>query len=188
MGGDCLNVGCVPSKALIRAARAAAAVRDAGDFGVRVPEGVQMDFGQAMERMRRLRASIAPHDSVKRFSDLGIDVFIGDGRFVDAQTIEVAGDRLSFKKAVIATGARAVAPPIEGLDKVSYLTNETVFSLTELPNRLAVIGAGPIGCEMAQAFARFGSEVFLVETMHGILPKEDKDAAGFVLESMLKTV
>ncbi len=186
MGGDCLNVGCVPSKAVISAARAAAAVRDAGAFGVHVPDGVKIDFGQAMERMRRLRASIAPHDSVKRFSDLGIDVFIGEGRFIDARTVEVSGKRLSFKKAVIATGARAMAPPIEGLEAVSYLTNETVFSLTELPKRLAVIGAGPIGCEMAQSFSRFGSEVFLVETLHGILPREDRDASDIVLESMRK--
>ena len=186
MGGDCLNVGCVPSKAVIRAARAAAAVRDAGAFGVRVAGGVAMDFGRAMERMRRLRASIAPNDSVRRFSDLGIDVFIGEGRFVDARTVEVAGERLAFKKAVIAAGARAAAPPIDGLDQVRYLTNETVFSLTELPRRMAVIGAGPIGCEMAQAFARFGTEVFLVETLHGILPREDADASGIVLESMQK--
>jgi pyruvate/2-oxoglutarate dehydrogenase complex dihydrolipoamide dehydrogenase (E3) component len=186
MGGDCLNVGCVPSKAMIRAARAAAAVRDAGEFGVHVPEGVTVDFGQAMERMRRLRAAIAPHDSVQRFSDLGIDVFMGEGRFVDGHTVEVAGERLNFKKAVIATGARAAAPPIEGLQAISYLTNETVFSLTELPQRLAVIGAGPIGCEMAQAFARFGSEVLLVETLHGILPREDDDASAIVLESMQK--
>jgi pyruvate/2-oxoglutarate dehydrogenase complex dihydrolipoamide dehydrogenase (E3) component len=186
MGGDCLNVGCVPSKAVIRAARAAAAVRDAGAFGVHVPQGVSVNFSQAMERMRRLRASIAPHDSVQRFSDLGIDVFIGEGRFVDGHTVEVAGERLAFKKAVIATGARAAAPPIHGLDEISYLTNETVFSLTELPKRLAVIGAGPIGCEMAQAFARFGSEVLLVETAHGILPREDADASGIVFESMQK--
>ena len=184
MGGDCLNVGCVPSKAVIRAARAAAAVRDAGAFGVHVPQGVTVDFGQAMERMRRLRAAIAPHDSAQRFSDLGIDVFIGEGRFVDGHTAEVAGARLAFKKAVIATGARAAAPPIQGLEEISYLTNETVFSLTELPRRLAVIGAGPIGCEMAQAFARFGSEVLLVETLHGILPREDADASNIVLESM----
>jgi len=186
MGGDCLNVGCVPSKAMISAARTAAAVRYAGEFGVQVPDGVKIDFGYAMERMRRLRASIAPNDSVKRFSDLGIDVFIGTGRFIGSNTVEVAGERLPFKKAVIATGARAAAPPIEGLDQVAYLTNETVFSLTELPKRLAVIGAGPIGCEMAQAFARFGSEVLMVETMHGILPREDSDASGIVLESMLK--
>ena len=186
MGGDCLNVGCVPSKALISASRVAAAVRDAGEFGVHVPEGVKFDFGKAMERMRRLRASIAPNDSVKRFTDLGIDVFIGAGRFVDSSTIEVGGERLSFKKAVIAAGARAAAPPIAGLDEVAYLTNETIFSLTELPKRLGVIGAGPIGCEMAQAFARFGSEVFLIKTMNGILPKEDRDASDIVLKSMIK--
>jgi pyruvate/2-oxoglutarate dehydrogenase complex dihydrolipoamide dehydrogenase (E3) component len=186
MGGDCLNVGCVPSKALIGAARAAVAVRDAAEFGIHVPEGVRVDFGQVMERMRRLRASIAPNDSAKRFSELGVDVFIGNGRLVDSHTLEVAGENLRFKKAVIATGARASAPPIPGLDQVEYLTNETLFSLTELPKRLAVIGAGPIGCEMAQAFRRFGSEVFLVEAVHGILPREDSDASGIVLESMLK--
>ncbi len=186
MGGDCLNVGCVPSKALIGAARSAVAVRGAAEFGVHVPEGVQVDFGRVMERMRRLRASIATNDSAKRFSELGIDVFIGGGRFVDAHTVEAAGEKLRFKKAVIATGARASAPPISGLDEVAYLTNETLFSLTELPKRLAVIGAGPIGCEMAQSFARFGSEVLLVETVHGILPREDSDASGLVLESMLK--
>ncbi|MEE4609423.1 MAG: mercuric reductase [Desulfobacteraceae bacterium] len=186
MGGDCLNVGCVPSKAVIRAARAAAAVRDAGEFGVHVPDAPTIDFGQAMERMRRLRVSIAPNDSVQRFSDLGIDVFIGEGRFLDAHSVAVAGQRLAFKKAVIATGARAAAPPIEGLQDISYLTNETLFSLTDLPKRLAVIGAGPIGCEMAQSFARFGAEVLLVETAHGILPREDADASGMVLESMQK--
>ena len=144
MGGDCLNVGCVPSKAMIRAARAAADVRDAGDFGVQVPVAPTIDFGQAMERMRRLRASIAPHDSAQRFSDLGIDVFIGEGRFLDPHRVEVAGQPLAFKKAVIATGARAAAPPVEGLQEISYLTNETVFSLTDRPKRLGVIGAGPI--------------------------------------------
>jgi pyruvate/2-oxoglutarate dehydrogenase complex dihydrolipoamide dehydrogenase (E3) component len=184
MGGDCLNVGCVPSKALIGAARAAAVVRNAAEFGVQVPAGMRTDFAQVMERMRRLRTSIAPNDSARRFSDLGIDLFLGDARFIDGQTVEVAGERLHFKKAVIATGARAAAPPIEGLGDVSYLTNETVFSHTELPQRLAVIGAGPIGCEMAQAFARFGSEVFVIESMHGILPREDRDAADIVLTSM----
>ena len=184
MGGDCLNVGCVPSKAVIGAARAAAAVKDAGRFGVAVPDGVRVDFGAAMARMRRLRASIAPHDSVQRFSDLGIDVFIGEGRFVDDRTVMVDDQQLSFKKAVIATGARAAAPPIDGLKDVAYLTNETVFSLTERPQRMAIIGAGPIGCEMAQAFARLGSEVFLLEALHGILPREDRDAAGIVLDAM----
>lgn len=186
MGGDCLNFGCVPSKALLRAARAAAAVRDAGEFGVNVPGGTEVDFGQIMERMRRLRASIAHNDSVQRFQGLGVDVFLGQGRFTDPHTVEVGKDRLSFAKAVIATGARAAAPPIEGLDTVRYLTNETVFSLTKLPKRLAVIGTGPVGCELAQAFARFGSEVLLIESSRGILPKEDRDAAEFVRQALLK--
>ena len=186
MGGDCLNVGCVPSKALIRAARAVAAVRDAGQFGVEVPNGVKVNFANIMERMRRLRAGISHHDSAARFRDLGIDVFIGGGRFSGPDTIDVGGQSLQFKRAVIATGARASAPPIPGLDQVDYLTNETVFSLTDLPAKLGVIGAGPIGCELAQSFARFGSEVYLVESTHGILPREDTDASEIVKESLLR--
>lgn len=180
LGGDCLNVGCVPSKAIIRAARAAAAVREAADFGVNVPAGVTVDFGKAMERMRRLRADISPHDSAKRLTELGVDVFLGGGKFTGSDSVEVAGQTLRFSKAVIATGARAAAPPIDGLSEVPYLTNETLFSLTELPNRLGIIGAGPIGCEMAQAFARLGSEVILVQSEDGILPREDRDAAELV--------
>ncbi|MBE1426807.1 pyruvate/2-oxoglutarate dehydrogenase complex dihydrolipoamide dehydrogenase (E3) component [Desulfomicrobium macestii] len=186
LGGDCLNFGCVPSKALLRAGRAAAAVRDSGEFGVHVPDGTRVDFGQVMERMRRLRASIAPNDSARRFRDLGVDVFLGQGRFTDSHTVEVGGERLSFVKAVVATGARAAAPPIEGLETVRYLTNETIFSLTELPGRLAVIGTGPVGCELAQAFARFGSEVLLIESSRGLLPKEDRDAAEVIRQALLK--
>jgi pyruvate/2-oxoglutarate dehydrogenase complex dihydrolipoamide dehydrogenase (E3) component len=184
MGGDCLNVGCVPSKAIIRAARAAAAVRESGEFGVGVPAGTTVDFGTVMERMRRLRADISPHDSARRFTELGVDVFLGAGRFTGPDTIEVAGQSLRFAKAVIATGARAAAPPIPGLKDVPYLTNETLFSLTELPKRFGIIGAGPIGCEMAQSFARLGSEVFLIEATHGILPREDQDAAAIVRGAM----
>ncbi len=184
MGGDCLNVGCVPSKGVISAARAAAAVRDAGKFGVSVPEEVSVDFAAVMERMRRLRAGIAHVDSAARFRDLGVDVFLGDGQFVGGDTVQVGDAKLKFKKAVIATGARAAAPPIPGLDDVDYLTNETLFSLTELPKRLAVIGAGPIGCEMAQTFARLGSEVFLIEAAHGVLPREDPEAAAIVEASL----
>lgn len=184
MGGDCLNVGCVPSKAIIRAARAIAAVREAGDFGVKVPPGATADFGKIMERMRRLRAEISPHDSARRFTELGVDIFLGAGKFTGPDTIEVRGETLRFAKAVIATGARAAAPPIPGLKDVPYLTNETLFSLTELPKRLGVIGAGPIGCEMAQSFVRFGSDVFLVEAEHGILPREDRDAAEIVRIAM----
>ena len=185
MGGDCLNVGCVPSKAVISSARVAATLRKAHEFGVDVPDGVRLDFAAAMQRMRRLRARISPNDSAQRFRDLGVDVYFGQGRFIDSNHIDVDGTTLNFKRAVIATGARAAAPPIAGLDTVDYLTNETVFSLTELPRRLGVIGAGPIGCEMAQAFAQFGSEVVLVETLHGILPREDRDAAEIVRQAIV---
>jgi pyruvate/2-oxoglutarate dehydrogenase complex dihydrolipoamide dehydrogenase (E3) component len=186
MGGDCLNVGCVPSKGIIRAARAMQDVRRAGEFGVQGLAGASLDFGQAMERMRRLRAQISPTDSAQRFRELGVDVYFGDARFLDTGTIEVGGTRLPFKRAVIATGARAAAPPIPGLDGVRYLTNESLFSLTELPRRLGVIGGGPIGCEMAQAFAQFGSEVLLVTAEQGILPREDRDAATIVERAMLR--
>ncbi|MFQ5733916.1 MAG: mercuric reductase [Planctomycetaceae bacterium] len=186
LGGDCLNVGCVPSKGLISSARVAAAVRDAVKFGVNVSGDVRVDFPAVMERMRRLRAGIAPNDSAMRFRDLGVDVFLGQGSFTSSDTVRVGDTTLTFKKAVIATGARASAPPIPGLDSVESLTNETVFSLTELPERLAVIGAGPIGCELAQSFARFGSAVHLIEATHGILPREDPDAAERVKRAILR--
>jgi pyruvate/2-oxoglutarate dehydrogenase complex dihydrolipoamide dehydrogenase (E3) component len=177
LGGDCLNVGCVPSKALIRAARAAAQVRDAGQFGIRIPPGVQVDFPAVMERMRRLRAGVSQHDSAARFRSLGVDVYVGHAAFTDPDTVEVAGKILRFRRAVIATGARAQRPPIPGLAEAGFLTNETVFALTELPGRLAVVGAGPIGCELAQSFARFGSTVHLLHNHPQILPREDRDAA-----------
>lgn len=188
MGGDCLNVGCVPSKGVIAASRAWAAVRDGSEFGISGIQGVRYDFATAMERMRRIRARISPVDSAHRFRSLGVDVFIGEGRFTGPDAVEVtggAGDRaLRFRKAAICTGARAAAPPTPGLQDAGYLTNETVFGLTSPPPRLAVIGAGPIGCELAQAFARFGSRVHLIEALHGVLPKEDRDAAEIVRESL----
>jgi pyruvate/2-oxoglutarate dehydrogenase complex dihydrolipoamide dehydrogenase (E3) component len=186
MGGDCLNVGCVPSKGVIRAAKAWHAVREAEQFGVHISKDITQNFGTAMARMRKLRARISHVDSAYRFSKLGVDVFMGEGRFTSSNTITVAGTTLQFSRAVICTGARAAAPPIHGLDQIQYLTNETIFSLTDLPVRLGVIGAGPIGCEMAQSFARFGSQVFLVEAMHGILPNEDRDAAEIVEQSLLR--
>ena len=185
MGGDCLNVGCVPSKGLIGAARVASTVRDAAPFGVNLPNDPELDFGRAMERMRRLRAQISPADSVQRFTDLGVDVFLGQARFKEDGTIEVirndgSKSTLKYKKAVIATGARAAAPPIPGLDSVDYLTNESLFSLTELPASLGVIGGGPIGAEMSQAFARFGSNVTVFVRGPGILSREDPEAAAIV--------
>ncbi len=184
MGGDCLNVGCVPSKALIRAARAWADVRGAGEFGVRVPDGVTVDFAAVMDRLRRLRASISVADSAARFKALGVDVFLGEGRFSGSDTVDVGGRTLRFRNAVIATGARAAAPPIPGLADAGYLTNETVFDLTKLPARLAVIGAGPIGCELAQAFARLGAHVSLLETEARVLAGEDPDAAARVTAAL----
>ena len=185
LGGDCLTVGCVPSKALLRCAKAAAAVRNAAEFGVKVNGDVSVDFGFVMERMRRLRASIAPVDSAKRYSEkLGVDVFIGKGSFTGKNTIEVSGKTLTFAKAVVATGGTAAVPNIPGLKQVPYLTNASIFNLTELPARLGVIGAGPIGLELAQAFQRFGSQVTVFSRSDKILPKEDPDAAKIVKNSL----
>ena len=135
LGGDCLNVGCVPSKALLRAARAVADVRDAGQYGVEVPDGARVNFPAVRERMRRLRSEISPHDSAQRYRDeLGVDVFLGEGRFVESDSVEVDGRRLRFRRAVIATGAQAMPLPIPGLAEAGYLTNETVFSSPNCPN------------------------------------------------------
>jgi pyruvate/2-oxoglutarate dehydrogenase complex dihydrolipoamide dehydrogenase (E3) component len=176
----------VPSKALLRAARAYADVRDAGRFGVDVPAGVRVDFPALMERMRRLRAEISPNDSVGRFQKLGVDVFLGEGRFTGADTLAVAGRTLRFARAVVATGTRPAVPPIDGLAEAGYLTNETVFELTALPARLAIIGAGPIGSELAQAFARFGAHVTLVGNRAQLLPREEPDAAALVARSLAR--
>ncbi|MDQ3329175.1 MAG: mercuric reductase [Planctomycetota bacterium] len=182
MGGDCLNVGCVPSKALLAAARVAATARRAGEFGVSTT-GVTVNFAAVMDRMRRLRASLAPHDSAERFRSLGIDVFLGEARFAGHDSVSVGRQALRFKRAAICTGAGATVPPIPGLAEAGFLTNETVFDVRSLPHRLVVLGGGPIGCELAQAFARFGCEVTLVEKHDRLLPKEDLDAAAIVRQS-----
>jgi pyruvate/2-oxoglutarate dehydrogenase complex dihydrolipoamide dehydrogenase (E3) component len=186
MGGDCLNVGCVPSKGLLRAARAVAEVRAAGAFGVRGLDDVTADFGAAMERMRRLRARISAVDGAERFRALGVDVFLGQGRFTGRDALDVDGVTLRFRKAVVATGARAAQPPVDGLDGNGALTNENVFSLTAQPARLAVQGGGPIGCELAQAFARFGSRVTLVELGERVLQREDPQAALLVQAALAR--
>ncbi|MEW6683369.1 MAG: mercuric reductase [Nitrospirota bacterium] len=186
MGGDCLNVGCVPSKGVISASRVWSQIRHGADFGISNIDGVRYDFGTAMARMRRLRARISHTDSAHRYKKLGVDLFIGNGHFTGPDTVQVGGTTLKFAKAAICTGARAAAPPIPGLMDTGYLTNETIFTLTELPPRIAVIGAGPIGCEMAQAFARFGSRAHLFERGSHILPREDADAAAIVQEQMGK--
>ncbi len=185
MGGDCLNVGCVPSKGVISAARVAATVKAAEEFGVKV-HGYDVDFAAAMNRMRRLRAEMSHHDSPSRFTELGVDVYLGSGKFTGEGEIEVAGQKLQYKKAVIATGGRAAELPIPGLKEVEYLTNESIFSLTELPQHLVVIGGGPIGSEMAQSFARFGAKVTQIEMAPRILAREEQDAAEIVQAAMAK--
>jgi len=187
LGGDCLNVGCVPSKALLRCARAAAEVRNSGRFGVRIEGEISVDFGYVMERMRRLRAQISPMDSAKRYSgQLGVDLFMGRGVFTGKNSIEVGGKTLTFAKAVIATGGTAAIPNIPGLADAPYLTNSSIFNLTELPKRFGVIGAGPIGLELAQAFQRLGSKVTVFSRTGQILPKEDPEAVENVKASMVQ--
>ncbi|MGV0026949.1 mercuric reductase [Phormidesmis priestleyi] len=185
MGGDCLNVGCVPSKTMIRSSRIAAEMRNSHPFGIQSSD-VEVDFAAVMERVRRIRAGISDADSAQRFQKLGVDVFLGEARFADAQTIEVADKSLRFKKAVIATGARASQPNIPGLAEARYLTNETVFSLTERPRRLGIIGGGAIGCEFAQTFQRLGCEVVLLHKNDHILDREDDDAAEIIQQTFLR--
>ena len=190
MGGDCLNVGCVPSKGMLRAARAWHGARTAAaDFGGPVATG-DGDFAAAMTRMRTLRAEMSRVDAASRFRGLGVDVFLGEGRFVARDAIAVR-DRngheasLRFRRAIIATGARAAVPPIQGIEETGYLTNETVFELESRPSRLLVVGGGPIGCELAQAFARLGSAVTVLNADARLLPKEDPDASRIVEQSLI---
>ena len=179
LGGDCLNTGCVPSKALIRSARVVGELRRAGGLGV-LADHARVDFPTVMHRMRERRAAIAVHDAAERLARAGVDVFFGDGRFADARTVLVGGERLRFNRAVIATGGRPTAPAVPGLDRVSYLTSETVFSLTELPRRLLIVGAGPIGCELGQTFARLGSIVTMLGQNPQVLPRDNQAAAAIV--------
>lgn len=184
LGGDCLNTGCVPSKALLRCARAAANARRAGEFGVRVEGEPEVDFPAVMERMRRIRAEIAIHDSAERLRDRGVDVFFGEASFAGPAAVAVGHQTLAFHRAIVATGARPAEPPVEGLAEAGFRTSETVFSLTGLPDRLAVVGGGPVGCEIAQAFARFGSRVTMVEMTDRLLPNDDPDASAVVAEAL----
>jgi pyruvate/2-oxoglutarate dehydrogenase complex dihydrolipoamide dehydrogenase (E3) component len=185
MGGDCLNVGCVPSKALLAAGKGWRDARTAAARFGGPPAAGDGDFAAAMERMRRIRADIAPADSVRRFADeLGVDVFLGEARFVADDAVEVEGARLRFHRAVVATGGRPSLPPIPGLADAPHLTHETVFSLAERPEHLAIVGGGAIGCELAQAFARMGTRVTVLEAEERILAAEDPDAAAVVAASL----
>lgn len=184
LGGDCLNAGCVPSKSIIRSARFVAEICQGEKLGINL-EKYTVNFGKVMERMRQIRANISSHDSAQRFQGLGVDVFFGSGKFFDKNTIEVNAKKLSFKNAVIATGTRAFIPSIAGLETAGYLTNETVFSLTEKHHILGVIGAGPIGCELAQTFSLLGCEVILFHKNSHILDREDTDAAEIIQQTFI---
>jgi pyruvate/2-oxoglutarate dehydrogenase complex dihydrolipoamide dehydrogenase (E3) component len=189
MGGDCLNTGCVPSKTLIKSARVAHAVKDAARFGVSVPSAT-IDFPAVMRRVRDVITAIEPHDSVERFTGLGVDFVKGDARFVDPWTVEIDGERrLTARAFIIATGAAPLIPPLPGVEESGYLTSETLWDAMadrpEAPKRLVILGGGPIGCELAQAFQRLGSRVVIVEMAERLLLKEDVDAAALVTGGLI---
>ncbi len=182
MGGDCLNTGCVPSKALIRSARLAHDVRRGQEFGIGgAPAGV--DFARVMERVQTVIRRIEPHDSVERFTALGVDCVQGEAQILSPWEVAVNGRTLAAPNIVVATGSRPRIPDIPGLERVDYLTSDTVWALREAPARLLVLGGGPIGCELAQAFARLGSEVTLVTHASRLLPREDDEVSALVAET-----
>ncbi|MCR9191127.1 MAG: FAD-dependent oxidoreductase [Gammaproteobacteria bacterium] len=182
MGGDCLNYGCVPSKSLLAAAKAFYHVQNAQYFGVKTT-ALKLDFTKVMQHVHQVIATIAKNDSVERFTALGVQVIQAPGRFIDAKTIQAGHKKIQAKRFVVATGSSPFVPPIEGLDQVSYDTNESIFELKSLPKHLMVIGGGPIGCELAQAFAMLGSKVTILEGFT-ILPKDDPDCVAIVREQL----
>jgi pyruvate/2-oxoglutarate dehydrogenase complex dihydrolipoamide dehydrogenase (E3) component len=186
LGGTCLNTGCLPSKAIIRTSRLYAEMREANRYGVQVPDDIRVDFAAVMERVRRLRSHISGGDSVRNLVAAGVDVFFGNVQFSGAATLKVNGDELRFRKALIATGARPHIPSIPGLREAGFLTNANVFNLTELPPRLLVIGGGPLGCELAQAFSRLGARVTIVQDMPLFLDREERDAAQILSDAFAR--
>jgi pyruvate/2-oxoglutarate dehydrogenase complex dihydrolipoamide dehydrogenase (E3) component/uncharacterized membrane protein YdjX (TVP38/TMEM64 family) len=181
MGGDCLNTGCVPSKALIRTSRLLAEARESRKYGIARLDA-SFDFAQVMERVQSIIAKVEPHDSIARYNSLGVEVLTGEAKLVSPWEVEVDGQRRSARSLILATGAKPLVPAIPGLDQVEFLTSDTLWSLRDLPERLLVLGGGPIGCELAQCFARFGSRVVLVERAPRLLPREDADAAQELAE------
>ncbi|MGF1479213.1 MAG: dihydrolipoyl dehydrogenase family protein [Cyanophyceae cyanobacterium] len=179
LGGDCLWYGCVPSKSLIHASRVAYEVKHGSRFGI-YTDAPKINFAEANGHVQQAIAAIEPHDSPERFRGLGVEVIFGSGKFIDQHTFEVAGRQLKARNFVISTGSRPTIPPVPGLKEAGFLTNEQVFDLKERPDSLAVIGAGPIGCELGQTFHRLGSEVTIVSSSEQILPKEDPEAAAVV--------
>jgi pyruvate/2-oxoglutarate dehydrogenase complex dihydrolipoamide dehydrogenase (E3) component len=184
LGGDCLWYGCVPSKSLIHASRIAHEVKNASRFGIHT-NPPDIEFAKATGHVQKVIKAIEPHDSPERFRGLGVEVIFGDGKFIDRATFEVNGRKLTARAFVVSTGSRPAIPPVDGLKEAGFLTNEQVFSLTERPNSLAIIGAGPIGCELGQAFSRLGSEVTIINSRNQILPKEDPEAAKVVQDQFI---
>ncbi|MEZ5537408.1 MAG: dihydrolipoyl dehydrogenase [Thiolinea sp.] len=179
MGGDCLNTGCVPSKALIRTAKALSEAKHAEKYGIKRMQA-EFDFKDVMNRVQQVITKIEPHDSVERYTSLGVNVIEGEARIIDPYRVEVNGETITSRNIIVATGARPLVPPIKGLDSVDYLTSDTIWALQEQPQRLVVLGGGPIGCELAQAFARLGSRVTLIEMAPQILIREDDEVSAQV--------
>lgn len=185
MGGDCLNFGCIPSKAMIRSARVIGEFFQSEKLGIKFTEKV-INFAEVMARMRRIRANISYHDSAERFRNLGVDVFFGSASFLPQNIVEVEGQKLHYKKAVIATGTRAFIPDINGLEDVDFYTNETIFSLTDLPSSLAIFGGGAIASELGQVFQRFGTKVTIFHKYDTILNKEEEEAREIIKNTLIK--
>jgi len=185
MGGDCLNTGCVPSKTLIRAANRVHDIRQAGQLGISTGP-VDVDFPKVMERVQEVISQVEPHDSVERYTELGVDCVQGTAKILSPWQVEVDGKIINAKNLIIATGARPLVPSVPGLDDIEYVTSDTVWNLTELPERLLVVGTGPIGCELAQAFQRLGSKVTLAGRASAVLPKEDADVSAHIAETFVE--
>ncbi len=177
LGGECFNYGCIPSKAFLHSSRLAKRVKEASEYGVEVSQGWKVEFKKVIQRVHALQLFLAPNDSVTRLKNLGLDLFLGEGRFTGRREVEVAGQKIRFKKAIISTGTQPIPLNVPGIGFSDYLTNQNVFNLSELPRRLAVFGAGPIGCELSQAFLHLGSEVYLITRGTHLLPRDDEMAS-----------
>jgi len=185
MGGDCLNTGCVPSKALIKSAKVFQSIKDSENYGVSIDGEIKIDFAKSMERVQSVISEIEPHDSIERYTDLGVECITGSAKILSPWEVEVNGVVLTTKNITIATGARPFVPPIKGIKDIDILTSDNLWNIRELPRRLVVLGGGPIGIEMAQTFNRFGSEVYLVEMSDRIMVKEDPDVSQMVTDKLM---
>ncbi|MEJ7873305.1 MAG: FAD-dependent oxidoreductase, partial [Rubrobacteraceae bacterium] len=183
LGGDCLHTGCVPTKTLVKSARVAHLINHSEEYGIKT-FGYEVNFPAVMDRMARVIRTAGEYDSPDRFRDLGVDVFLDEAHFTSPDEISVDGNRLAFRSAIIATGSHSIAPTVDGLEDVGYLTHVEALKLRRLPSSIIILGSGPIGCEFAQIFARFGSKVTLIDTVPLPLPKEDPEV-GEVLRNVL---